>query len=133
MITDIVRVLYDNRITVNLTCKYVGSALRKHDFYVLYASSDKVSKKFADFIYQDCGNLYLKRKYEKLYFIPEYHRMPRLVCPMCEGVNTIRLGTRNMLHGLVYRGKCKDCNKQFSITAPQYSNMLSGEGELLEG
>ena len=133
MITDLVKVLYDNGITVNLTCKYAGVGLRKHDYYVLYTSSDKVSKKFADYIYKDCGNFYMKRKYDKLYYTPEYHKMDRLVCPICNGIDTIRLGTRQMLHGLVYRGKCKDCKKQFSITAPQSSNILSGEGELLEG
>lgn len=133
MITDLVKVLYDNGITVNLTCKYAGTGLRKHDYYVLYTSSDKVSKKFADYIYKDCGELYLRRKYERLYYIPEYHRMERLTCPICLGNNTIRMGTRQMLHGLVYRGRCKDCEKQFSITAPQSSNVLSGEGELLGG
>ena len=133
MITDIVRVLYDNKITVNMTCKYAGVSLRKHDYYVLYTSSDKVSKQFADYVYKDCGELYLRRKYERLYYIPEYHRMERLTCPICLGNNTIRMGTRQMLHGLMYRGKCKDCKKQFSITAPQSSNVLSGEGELLEG
>ena len=133
MITHIIRVLQDNRITVNIKCKYTGEALRKHDFYVLYTSSDKVSKQFADFIYQDCGELFLKRKYDRLYFIPEYHRKERLVCPICGGSNTVRLGSRQMLHGLMLRGSCKDCKKQFSITAPADSNISSGGGELLEG
>ena len=133
MITDIVRVLYDNKITVNMTCKYAGVSLRKHDYYVLYTSSDKVSKQFADYVYKDCGELYLRRKSERLYSIPVYHRMARLTSPICLGNNTIRMGTRQMLHGLMYRGKCKDCEKQLSITAPQSSNVLSGEGELLEG
>lgn len=132
MITDIIKVLYDNKITVNLTCKYAGTGLRKHDYYVLYTSSDKVSKQFADYIYKDCGDLYLKRKYDRLYYIPEYNRIERLVCPICSGVNTVRLGTRQMLYGLVYRGRCKDCNKQFSITAPVSSNANSGGDELLE-
>ena len=133
MITDIIRVLYDNGITVNMTCKCAGIGLRKHDYYVLYTSSSKVSKQFADYIYRDCGDLYIRRKYERLYYIPEYHRMERLVCPICGGNNTVRMGTRQMLHGLVYRGRCKDCKKQFSITAPQSSNILSGGDELLEG
>lgn len=132
LITDIIKILYNSRITVNLRCKYTGRALRKHDFYVLYTSSDRISKQFADFIYKDCGDLYLKRKYDKLYYIPEYHRMERLVCPICGGINTIRLGSRQMLHGLMLRGSCKDCKKQFSITAPQSSNTLSGGDELLE-
>ena len=132
LITDIIKILYNSRITVNLRCKYTGKALRKHDFYVLYTSSDRISKQFADFIYKDCGDLYLKRKYDKLYYIPEYHRMERLVCPICGGINTIRLGSRQMLHGLMLRGSCKDCKKQFSITAPQSSNTLSGGDELLE-
>lgn len=126
------RVLYDNGITVNMTCKYARTGLRKHDYYVLYTSSDKVSKQFADYIYKDCGELYLKRKYDRLYYIPEYHRMERLICPICGGNNTVRMGTRQMLHGLMYRGRCKDCKKQFSITAPLNSNIQSGEGELLE-
>lgn len=133
MITDIVRVLYDNEITVNMTCKYAGMNLRKHDYYVLYTSSDKISKKFADYIYKDCGEFYMKRKYDKLYYIPEYRNRNKLICPICNGNNTVRLGTRQMLHGLVYRGRCKDCEKQFSITAPLNSNIQSGEGELLEG
>ena len=133
MITDMIKILYDNKITVNMTCKYAGVGLRKHDYYVLYTSSDKVSKQFADYIYKDCGDLYLRRKYNRLYYIPEYNKLERLVCPICNGNNTIRMGTRQMLHGLMYRGKCKDCKKQFSITAPQSSNILSGEGELLEG
>lgn len=133
MITDIVRVLYDNEITVNMTCKYAGMNLRKHDYYVLYTSSDKISKKFADYIYKDCGEFYMKRKYDKLYYIPEYKNRNKLICPICNGNNTVRLGTRQMLHGLVYRGRCKDCEKQFSITAPLNSNVQSGEGELLEG
>ena len=132
MITDIIRVLYDNGITVNMTCKYAGADLRKHDYYVLYTSSSKVSKQFADYIYRDCGDLYIRRKYERLYYIPEYHRMERLICPICGGNNTVRMGTRQMLHGLMYRGRCKDCKKQFSITAPLDSNIQSGEGELLE-
>lgn len=133
MITDIIKILYDNRITVNLKCKYTGEALRKHDFYVLYTSSDKISKQFANYIYQNCGDLYLKRKYDKLYFIPEYYKLERLVCPICGGSNTVRLGSRQMLHGLMLRGSCKDCKKQFSITAPVDSNINSGGDELLEG
>lgn len=133
MITDIIKVLYDNKITVNLTCRYAGADRRKHDYYILYTSSDKISKQFADYIYKDCKDLYLKRKYDRLYYIPEYSRAERLVCPKCNGVNTVRLGTRQMLHGLAYRGKCKDCNKQFSITAPVDSNINSGGDELLEG
>lgn len=132
MITDIIKVLYDNKITVNLKCKYAGAGLRKHDFYVLYTSSDKVSKQFANYIYKNCGDLYLRRKYDRLYYIPEYNRAERLVCPICNGVNTVRLGTRQMLHGLVYRGGCKDCNKRFSVTAPIDSNINSGGDELLE-
>lgn len=132
MITDIVKVLYSSKITVNMTCKYAGVGRRKQDYYILYTSSDKTSKQFANYIYEDCGDLYVKRKYDKLYYIPEYHKMIRLRCPICKGKNTIRMGTRQMVHGLMFRGKCKDCNKQFSITAPQSSNTLSGEGELLE-
>ena len=132
MITDLIKILYDNGIDVNVRCKHMGEGLRTMDFYILYASSDKVSKKFAEYIYRDCGELYMKRKYDKLNFIPEYHRMERLACPICGGYNTTRGGQRQMLHGLMYRGKCKDCNKQFSITAPVSSNINSGEDELLE-
>lgn len=132
MITDLIKILYDNGIDVNLRCKHAGAGARTLDFYVLYASSDKVSKQFAEYIYQDCANLYIKRKYDKLNFIPEYHRMERLICPICNGTNTVRLGYRQISHSLKLRGKCKDCNKQFSITAPVSSNINSGEDELLE-
>ena len=135
MITDIIKVLYDNRITVNLRCKYVGEALRKNDFYVLYTSSDKISKQFAEFIYRDCNDLYLKRKYDRLFFIPEYNTKERLVCPNCGQTNTTYLGIRKMLNHTMQRGFCKDCNKRFSIklTAPLSSNIQSGGDELLEG
>lgn len=132
MITDIIKILYDNGITVNLRCKYAGEGLRTLDFYILYTSSDKISKQFAEFIYKDCGDLYMKRKYDKLFYIPEYHKMERLICPMCNNSNTVRLGPRRTLSGLKLRGMCKDCNKRFSITAPVNSNINSGEDELLE-
>lgn len=132
LITDIIKILYDNGITVNLRCKYAGEGKRTLDFYILYTSSNKISKQFAEYIYRDCGNLYMKRKYDKLFYTPEYHKMERLVCPNCNGINTVRMGQRQMIHGLVFRGLCKDCNKRFSITAPVNSNINSGEGELLE-
>lgn len=132
MITDIIKILYDNKITVNLRCKYAESGIRTLDFYILYTSSDKISKQFAEYIYKDCGDLYMKRKYDKLLYIPEYHRMERLTCPNCNGGNTVRLGSRQTLQGLRLRGMCKDCNKRFSITAPVDSNINSGEDELLE-
>lgn len=132
MITDIIKILYDNGITVNLRCKYAGTGLRTLDFYVLYTSSDKISKQFAEYIYKDCGDLYMKRKYDRLFYIPEYHKMEHLVCPTCGGNNTVRMGQRQMLHGLMLRGICKDCNKRFSIAAPTNSNVSSGEDELLE-
>lgn len=135
LITEIIHLLYNNRITVNLRCKYIGEGLRKQDFYVLYTSSNKVSKQFADFIYKDLGDLYLKRKYDKLYFTPEYLRRERLVCPICGNTNTTYGNIRHQKHGDMQRGYCKDCNKQFSIliTAPLNSNIQSGEDELLEG
>lgn len=124
MITDIIKVLYDNRITVNLRCKYTGGASRKNDFYVLYTASDKISKQFAEYIYNNSNGLFLKRKYDKLFFIPEYHKKERLVCPNCGNSNTVYLGIRRMVHHTMQRGYCKDCNKQFSIklTAPLSSN-----------
>lgn len=133
MITDIVKVLYDNKITVNLTCKYTGTALRKQDCYILYCSSDKVSKQFANYIYADCGELFMKRKYDRLYFIPEYSHREKLVCPRCGNNNTTRGGTRLTKERLAVRGYCKDCDKQFTITAPLSSNIQSGGDELLEG
>lgn len=132
MIADIVKALYDNKITVNLTCKYTGQGLRTQDYYCLYVSSDKLSKAFAEYIYKDCGELFLRRKFDRLYFVPEYHRPERPVCPICGGTNTVLEGKRLMRHGLMQRGKCKDCKKQFSTTAPQGSNTLSGGDELLE-
>lgn len=135
MITDIVRILYNNRITVNLRCKYAGKALRKNDFYTLYTSSDKVSKDFARYIYKDSNGLFLQRKYDRLFYIPEYHKKERLICPCCGNNSTTYLGIRKMLHHTMQRGYCKNCNKQFSIklTAPLNSNIQSGGDELLEG
>lgn len=132
MITDLIKILYDNGIDVNIRCKHTGEGLRTIDFYVLYASSDKVSKKFAEYIYRDCGDLYMKRKYDKLNYVPDYYKPESPVCPICGGNNTLRLGYRQQKTRLVLRGKCKDCNKMFSITAPVSSNINSGEDELLE-
>lgn len=132
MIMDIMKVLYDNRISVHTTVRYTGEGLRTIDYYVIYSSSSKVSKKFAEYIYKDCGNFFMKRKYERLNYIPVYNRLPRLVCPICHGTNTVRQGIRQMKSKLMYRGKCKDCNKQFSIAAPLNSNIQSREDELLE-
>ena len=134
IITDMIKILYDNRIIVNLRCKCVEKDLRKHAIYILYTSSDKVSKQFANFIYKDCGELYLKRKYEKLYFIPVIKKREKLICPICGGKNTSYNSIRQMKHGLMQRGTCNDCKKGFSIpiTAPLNSNIQSGEGELLE-
>lgn len=134
LITGLIKILYDNRITVNLRCKYIGEALRKHDFYILYTSSDKISKQFAEYIYKDCGKLFLKRKYDKLFFIPEYSKKERLVCPICGGNNTVYNTIRIMKHGAMQRGECKDCKKRFSlpVTAPLCSNTQSGGDELLE-
>lgn len=130
LISEIQKQLYNNKITVNMTCKYAGIASRKHDFYVIYTSSDKVSKQFANYIYQDKGELFLQRKYDKLYFVPEYNnKKERLQCQLCNSFNTVFNGVRNDK----IRIKCKDCGKMCSITAPQSSNILSGEDELLEG
>lgn len=135
IITDMIKILYDNHITVNIRCKYAGEDCRKNDFYILYTSSDKISKQFAAYIYENCNELYLKRKYDKLLYIPDYSRKEKLICPNCGNNDTTYLGTRKALNHTMQRGMCKICNKRFSIklTAPLSSNIQSGGDELLEG
>jgi intein/homing endonuclease len=128
LITEIVKILYDNKITVNLTCSYAGNGLRTMNYYKLFTSSYKVSKLFADYIYKD-SVIYMQRKYLKLNVIPEYVEKERLQCLKCNSFNTMYNGFRNEKT----RIKCKDCNKMSSIiTAPYNSDIVSAGGELLE-
>lgn len=128
LITEIVKVLYDNKITVNLSCCYKGTGQRTMDYYKLYTSSYKISKLFADFIYKD-ATIYMKRKFDKLNVIPVYEKKERLQCNNCGSSNTSYNGFRNNK----IRIKCKDCKKMSSIiTAPDNSNVIGGGDELLE-
>lgn len=128
LITEILKVLYDNRINCNMSCSYAGSGLRTIDYYKLYTSSYRESKKFADYIYKN-ASIYMERKYEKLNVIPEYDIRPRIICPLCNSSNTVFGGERNNKNRIM----CKDCKKRSSVpTAPNSSNIISGEDELLE-
>lgn len=128
LITEIIKVLYDSKITVNLTCSYEGAGLRTMAYYKLYTSSYKVSKDFADYIYNG-ATLYMKRKFDKLSVERVYEIKPRIQCPKCGSQETVNNGFRN---GNT-RIKCKCCKKMSQvITAPDSSNIISGEDELLE-
>jgi len=127
LITGIIKHLYDNGINVNMSCSFKGSGLRTMDYYKLYTSSYKQSKLFADYIYQN-SNLHLNRKYDKLNIKVEYESTKRIICPLCNSNSTVFSGSRNNK----IRIKCKNCNKGSSITAPDNSNIISGEDELLE-
>lgn len=129
LISSIQKILYDNRINVNMSCRYAGENLQTIDYYRIFTSSDKISKLFANYIYQDCEEFFMRRKYEKLYFIPEYNKKERLQCQVCNSFNTMYNGFRN---GKT-RIKCKDCKKMSSVTAPNSSNIIGGGDELLEG
>jgi intein/homing endonuclease len=126
LITQILKILYDNRINCNMSCSYSGNSLRTIDYYKLYTSSYRESKKFADYIYKD-SSIYLERKYEKLNVVPEYNIRTRLICPLCNSNNTVFGGERNNKSRII----CKDCKKRSSIiTAPNISNNIGGEDEL---
>lgn len=127
-ITDLIKVLYDNKISVNLTVKYSGSGLRTIDYYIIYTSSYKESKKFFDYIYKN-SSLHLERKY-KGFELVEIVERTRAICPKCGSNQTLFNGFRNNKT----RIKCKNCNKMSTIieAAPINSNINSGEGELLE-
>lgn len=129
LITEIIKILYENRIKVLLSCSFKGTGLRTMDYYKLYTGSYKVSKEFASYIYKD-ATIYMERKFNKLSVIPTYTKRKRIPCPICNSTNTIYNGFRNNKT----RIHCKDCNKRSSIlTAPHHSDMVSAEGELLEG
>ena len=83
---------------------------------------------FANYIYKDCNDFFLERKYERLNFVPDYNKRERLQCQLCGSFNTTFNGIRNDK----IRVTCKECGKRCSITAPQSSNILSGGDELLE-
>jgi hypothetical protein len=126
LITQILKILYNNKINCNMTCSYSGSGLRTIDYYKLYTSSYRESKKFADYIYKD-ATIYMKRKYEKLNIVPEYTIRERKTCVLCNSTNTTFIGTRNNK----IRIKCKDCNKMSSVpTALNNSNVIDEEDEL---
>lgn len=129
LITEILKILYDNRINCNMSCSYSGTGLRTIDYYKIYTSSYRESKKFSEYIYSN-ASIFMKRKYEKLTVIPEYETRERLKCPYCFSSNTLFNGERNNK----IRISCKDCKKQSSIlTALNSSNIIDGEDELLEG
>lgn len=128
VITEIIKILYDNNINVNLTCSFPTTGLRTIPYYKLYTSSYKTSKLFADFIYKN-STIHMNRKFLKLNVVPEYEKRVRLQCPKCESYDTFYNGFRN---GKT-RIKCKSCNKMSTIlTAPNNSNIISGGDELLE-
>lgn len=128
LITEIIKILYDNKINVNLTCSFEGTGLKTMPYYKLYTSSYKNSKLFADFIYRD-SSIHMERKFLRLNVVPEYKEKARLQCPKCNSLKTLYSGYRN---GKT-RIKCKDCKKMSTIlTAPDSSNIISGGDELLE-
>ena len=128
LITEIVKILYGNKINVNLSCSFEGTGLKTMPYYKLYTSSYKISRLFANFIYEN-SSIHMNRKFLRLNIIPEYKEKIRLQCPKCNSFNTLYNGFRN---GKT-RIKCKSCNKISTIlTAPDNSNIISGEDELLE-
>ena len=127
-ISELVKILYDNKINVNLRCSFLGAGLRTFDYYKLYTSSYKTSKLFSNFIYNE-STIHLERKFNLLNLEVRYEEKERLQCPICNSYNTFYQGFRNYKT----RIKCKDCNKGSTIkTAPNSSNTISGEDELLE-
>ena len=128
LITQMIKILYDQNINVNLSCSFKGTGLRTTDFYKLYTSSYKTSKLFSDFIYNN-STIHLERKFDLLNTQVEYDIKERLQCSKCNSYNTFYQGFRNNKT----RIKCKDCNRGSTITtAPCSSNITSGEDELLE-
>lgn len=127
LITDIIKILYDNNINVNLRCSFPGKNLRKINYYILYTSSYRESSKFANFIYTNC-NIKMDRKHKLLNVIPEYKTKDRKECPKCKSLNTVFSGERNNK----IRIYCKNCKKRSSLAAPISSNINSGVDELLE-
>lgn len=128
LITEIINILYNNKINVNLSCSFEGSGLRTMNYYKLYTSSYVTSKLFADYIYNN-STIHLERKYNLLNIEVIYEKRERIQCPNCKSFNTVHNGVRNNK----LRITCKDCNKGSTIeTAPNNSNIISGEDELLE-
>lgn len=128
LISRIAKILYDNRVNVNMRCSYAGEACRKLDYYKIFTSSYKESILFANYIYRE-ATIFLRRKYDLLSVTVEYQTKERIACPLCGSTSTVYNGFRNNKT----RVTCKDCKKRSSVqTAPDISNGVSGGDELLE-
>lgn len=91
-------------------------------------------KHFYNYMYSD-SELFLERKKEKFkeilqtnFFIQK--NAPN--CKFCNSNNTVFNGNYSYKGIIKPRILCKNCNKNFVITAPVFSNNNSGEDELLE-
>jgi len=124
-ITQLLKILYNNNINFNIQCSFKGTGLRTMDYYKIYCSSYKQSKKFADFIYKD-ATIFMKRKYDLLNTEIFYDKKERLQCLNCDSFNTIFMGIRNNKTRLY----CKDCNTRCTTSAPVISNINSGEVQI---
>jgi intein/homing endonuclease len=128
-ISQILKILYDNGIFLYMRCDPpLEINVRKQNYYIIYSSSYVISKKFAEFIYKD-ATIFMNRK--RILLEKELisrNAKERLSCQHCSSINTTYVGFRNKK----VRIYCKDCDTRSSQTAPNYSNIISGEDELLE-
>jgi hypothetical protein len=120
-ITQLLKILYDSDINMVLSRREPNiSSLRVQDYYRMYTSSYKESKKFSDYIYQGECELFLERKRILLQreLIPRNSKV-RKICPICGSIETVYGGFRS---GKI-RIYCKSCNKRSQI-APEDSDIL---------
>lgn len=90
---------------------------KRYKSYILYSSNSSISRKFADYIYNE-AHLYLDYKKYLCYKQPDLRPSNYSIfgnCPHCNSTHIIKNGTRN---GKV-RLKCKNCNKHFTLPMPK--------------
>lgn len=118
-----------------LYCYKIQCSISKsNDIYKLTILSNSY-KKFYDFIYND-SIIFMNRKKELFnnilntkFFIQK--EAPQ--CKFCNSNNTVFNGNYTYKGIIKPRILCKDCNNNFIIqSAPDSSNIISGEDELLE-
>lgn len=113
LISEIIKLFFDSRIKVNIMVSYAGSGLRTIDCYRIYTSSREECLKFANLIYKNKGNLFLKRKFDLFYREVEVDIKTGPKCPKCDSINTRLSGlNRSKEKQRIY---CKNCKKKSTI------------------
>lgn len=124
--------LEDFKILLNASG--INSTITSSHIFKLTVSTESY-KQFYTYLYTDCS-IYLERKKALFSNIIEntnfFIQKIAPTCKFCSSYNTVFNGNYTYKNISIPRVLCKDCNRNFTITAPNSSNIISGEDELLE-